>query len=45
MSAGVRIDPEGPGSMSRVPVGSRVSATKETWKRSPSGLQPRIDDN
>ena len=43
--AGVRVDPEAPGSMARVHVGSRVSGTRGTWKRSPPGLQPWMDDN
>ena len=45
VSTGVRVDLEAPGSMARVRVGSRVSGTRRTWKRSPLGLQPRMDDH
>ena len=40
----VRVEAEVPGSMASEHVRSRVSGTWRTWKGSPPGLQPRMDD-
>ena len=41
----MRVDPEAPRSAAWGHVGSCASRTRRTWKRSPHGLQPQIDDS